>query len=393
MNERNLIKPDTEFIEYIKKNGGDSLKKCFQCATCSVACSLSPKENAFPRKEMISASWGQKEYLLSDPDVWLCHGCTDCSTYCPRGAKPGDVLAAIRSYIVEFFAFPKFMGSLLRQPKYLIPLLLVPFIILFGILYVNLGGDFSQLNHGEIIFARFFPHGILEIFFMGGNLLIFTLAGIGLYRYWQNLNSFMPVNKKESFLSVFIKTISEILTHKDFNTCSTNSTRFWGHLLIFYGFLGAMATAGLALISDLFFNLSAPIPLFNPIKILGNLSGLAMLTGSTIIIIKRLNNKENISTSNYSDWILILFIFGVALTGLLTEAMRLTATPFIAYNTYYIHLVLIFFLLWYAPYSKLAHMFYRTLALVYLNMNNRNKKDLVFGQSVSNTQYEYANQS
>ena len=58
--------------------------------------------------------------------------------------------------------------------------------------------------------------------------------------------------------------------------------------------------------------------------------------------------------------------------------MRLIAPPFIAYNTYYIHLVFIFFLLWYAPYSKLAHMFYRTLALVYLKMNERDKKAEIF---------------
>jgi len=378
MNDRNLIKPDTRFINYIKENGGDTLKKCFQCASCSVVCSLSPQDNSFPRKEMISASWGQKDKLLSDPDIWLCHGCTDCNTYCPRGAKPADVLGAIRSYVTEFFAFPKFMGTALKKPKFLIPLLLVPFIILFAILYINLGGDFSQLKSGDIIFARFFPHGILEAFFIGGNVLIFAFAGIGLYRYWQNLNSFVVNNKKKSFISVLIKTVSEILTHKNFNECSTNSTRFWGHLLIFYGFIGAMATAGLALGADIFFNFQAPIPLFNPIKILGNLSGLLLLIGSTLVIIKRMRTKDNLGSNTYSDWILVLAVFGVALTGLLTEAMRLTATPFIAYNTYYLHLVLIFFLLWYAPYSKLAHMFYRTLALVYLRMNSRDKKPEVF---------------
>ena len=378
MNERILIKPDTQFINYIKENGGDTLKKCFQCASCSVVCSLSPQDNSFPRKEMISATWGQKDKLLSDPDIWLCHGCTDCNTYCPRGAKPADVLGAIRSYVTEFFAFPKFMGAALKKPKYLIPLLLVPFIILFAILYVNLGGNFAQLYNGDIIFARFFPHGILEAFFIGGNVLIFAFAGIGLYRYWQNLNSLVTNNKKKSFIKVLSKTISEIITHRNFNECSTNSTRFWGHLLIFYGFLGAMATAGLALGADIFFNFQAPIPLFNPIKILGNLSGLSLLIGSSIVIVKRFRTKENLGSNTYSDWILVLFVFGVALTGLLTEAMRLTATPFVAYNTYYLHLVLIFFLLWYAPYSKLAHMFYRTLALVYLRMNNRDKKGAIF---------------
>ncbi len=378
MSNRTLIQPDIEFIKYLKKSGGETLKKCYQCASCSVVCSLSPQDEAFPRKEMMLAGWGQKETLLSDPDIWLCHDCSDCSYYCPRGAKPADVLSAIRSYIVEFFAFPRFMGSILRNPKYLFPLLLIPFIVLFGILYVNLGGDFSQLNEGEIIFARFFPHGILEVFFIGGNVLIFLFAGIGLYRYWNCLNFQSPEKQSKSFINVMLNTFIEILSHKNFSICSTNSTRFWGHLLIFYGFLGAMATAGLALTADIFYGLKAPIPLFHPIKILGNVSGLAMLVGCIMVIIRRLKTQDRIGTSTYSDWILVIFIFGVALTGLLTETMRLVATPFIAYNTYYIHLVLIFFLLWYAPYSKLAHMFYRTLALVYLKINDRNKKAVIF---------------
>ena len=163
MSERVLVQPDVEFISYLKDNGGDTLKKCFQCASCSVVCSLSPQNEAFPRKEMISASWGQKENLISDPDVWLCHGCADCTTHCPRGAKPSETLAAIRSYIIEYFAFPRFMGSALKNPKYLLLLLLVPVIILFGLLYNNLDGNFDQLNEGVVKFARFLPHGILEI--------------------------------------------------------------------------------------------------------------------------------------------------------------------------------------------------------------------------------------
>jgi len=55
----------------------------------------------------------------------------------------------------------------------------------------------------------------------------------------------------------------------------------------------------------------------------------------------------------------------VGLTGLLSWILRLIGVPIIAYINYYVHLVLVFFLLWYAPYSKFAHMFYRTLALVY----------------------------
>ena len=74
----------------------------------------------------------------------------------------------------------------------------------------------------------------------------------------------------------------------------------------------------------------------------------------------------------------LVFVFLVAFTGLLTQTVRLLDTPFLAYNIYFVHMVFIFFLLWYAPYSKLAHMFYRTLALVYLKQNGRDNKDVFF---------------
>ena len=100
------INPDLQFIKYLKGAGGDTLKKCYQCATCSVVCPLSSDNKPFPRKEMIWAQWGLKDKLVADPDVFLCHQCGDCTAYCPRGAKPGDVLGAIRAYAYTHYGFP-----------------------------------------------------------------------------------------------------------------------------------------------------------------------------------------------------------------------------------------------------------------------------------------------
>ena len=61
MNERTLVQPDTEFISYLKKNGGDTLKECYQCATCSVVCSLSPQRPGLSAKGNDSCRLGSKK--------------------------------------------------------------------------------------------------------------------------------------------------------------------------------------------------------------------------------------------------------------------------------------------------------------------------------------------
>jgi quinone-modifying oxidoreductase subunit QmoC len=127
--ETYLVDPDVGFIKEVSRLGGADVKKCYQCATCSVACPISPDTKPFPRKEMIAASWGLKDRLIGDGDVWLCHNCGDCSTLCPRGAQPGDVLAAVRAAAVIEYATPKALAKMVSDPKKLPILLAIPAII------------------------------------------------------------------------------------------------------------------------------------------------------------------------------------------------------------------------------------------------------------------------
>ncbi len=376
-----LAEPDLDLIREIRKAGGDTLNKCYQCATCSVVCNLSPSDKPFPRKEMLWTQWGQKEKLMKDPDIWLCHQCNDCTIHCPRGARPGDVLAAIRSNIYRSFAFPSFMGTALASPRALPILLLVPVLLLLGsILFfapTDFNGDYIFLQNPQIDFNFFLPHSSVDALFVFGNILIFIFAAIGFARFWKGLKS-SGGETKLSFIGALFKVIPVILSHSSFNKCEVNKSRALGHMLLLYGFVGAMITTGavflfifiphyLELLGLEQFSpyFALPIELPNPIKILGALSGIALVVGGALLVFRRWANRDNVGANGYQDYLFLYMLSIVGLTGMLSWLTRLSGVPMLAYINYFIHLVTVFFLLWYMPYSKFAHMIYRTLALVY----------------------------
>lgn len=390
MAEKRLVDPDLAFVRTVKRAGGEALKKCFQCATCSVVCNLSPDDKPFPRKEMILAAWGQKEKLIKNPDIWLCYQCNDCTTFCPRGARPGDVLAAIRSYIYECFAFPSFMGKALASPKALPVLLLVPAIILIACIAIFAprapDGGFLFRQGNIVDFNIFLPHSSVDALFVFGNILIFMFAAIGFIRFWKSLQS--GGNKNQiSFARALLPTIREIIYHSRFRKCDANYPRSIGHIFLLFGFVGAMITTGaiflfifvphyLQLIGfeslHSFFEL--PIDFPHPVKILGGLSGLGLIIGSGILIYRRWTIKDEVGANGYVDHLFLYMLFGTGITGMLSWLTRLTEISMLAYTIYYLHLVFVFFLLWYMPYSKFAHMIYRSLALVYARSIGRVKE-------------------
>ncbi|MBZ0263631.1 quinone-interacting membrane-bound oxidoreductase complex subunit QmoC [bacterium] len=371
MSERTTIQPDVAFIRAVHRSGGDSLKKCYQCATCSVVCELSPEEKPFPRKEMLWAQWGQTDKLISDPDVWLCHQCNDCSERCPRGAKPGDVLAAVRAYVYQKFAFPGFMGKAMATPSALPLLFLLPVMIIFGLMWMTTNGDMSFFTDPHIEYGKMLAHGYLEMFFIAGNLLIFGIAAVGLYRFWSQLQHSAGKDTGKGFIAALISVVIAILTHRHFESCKVNRPRKYAHLLVMYGFAGAALTAGLAVVYTVILHNPGPLSLENPIKILGAVSGTMIFVGSTWLLFRRNNSEADVGADGYPDQLFLWMIFMVGVTGMLSWLLRLAGNPAIAYSTYFVHMVCVYFLLWYMPYGKFAHMLYRGLALVWAEQHGR----------------------
>lgn len=365
MNGRDLIKPDSNFTKEVIGLGGESLKKCFQCSTCSVVCTLSPEENPFPRKEMLWAQWGLKDRLLGDPDIWLCYQCNDCTVHCPRDAGPGNVLAALRNYSFGHYANPAFLGKAFRNIKYLPLLLLFP-VALFLILLGATG--YLTIPEGEIVFAKFVPHIIVDPVFLVLTGLVFMVLAVSLSRFWKGLKAgTYPADL--SILDVFrrsaLSKLIELLLHKKFYECGSARIRMLAHMSIFYGCLAFVLVTASVFIGTYAFGIETPLSSYNPLKIIANLGAIAVIFGCLLVIFRRLRGGKDVGNSSYLDWNLIILILTVTVLGVLTEVFRLAELATAAYVLYFIHLVSVFFGIAYFPYSKLAHLMYRSLAIMY----------------------------
>ena len=107
-----------------------------------------------------------------------------------------------------------------------------------------------------------------------------------------------------------------------------------------------------------------PLEFWNPVKVLGNISGLFLLIGCGIMIWQRVIDKDMRANSNYSDWLFIISLFLLTISGLIVEIARLQNWSY-AYHLYFVHLVLVWMVIMYIPYTKFAHFIYRTVAMIY----------------------------
>ena len=400
MTETYVVKPDADFIQRIIAGGGGDLKQCFQCATCSVACELAEGTRPFPRKEMIWAQWGLKDRLLADPDIWRCHQCNDCSTKCPRGARPGDVLNAVRQEAVQHYAVPGFLGRMIGQGN-IVPLLLLPVVLLVLALVLrdqlwDSGQGVLMYLHHEGFYSNLFPHWLLIGFYSFFWGLAMVGGVVGAARFWQAMKAADQAAGWEapstSVMSSWVRTIKSILVHDRFSKCTSQASRRTAHLGAFYGFLALFLVSVWAVVALYMINplipghdqdLIYPFAIWNPWKILANLGGIALVVGSVLAIQERRSGEKDAPASSSFDWLFLGLLLVVGVTGLLTEILRYVAEPsgaeglvYAAYAVYFVHLVAVFDLLVYLPYSKLAHVLYRTVALVYAEHSGRNQKIL-----------------
>jgi quinone-modifying oxidoreductase subunit QmoC len=392
MTESYTVQPDLDFIAQVRGLGGETLKKCYQCATCSVACPISPEDSPFPRKEMIAASWGLKDRLLGSGDIWLCHQCGDCTDLCPRGAAPGDVLSAVRAAAITEYAEPKALAHAVNDPKKLPILIAVPAIwfAILAFITMNMGDKMEQIFHhiplvhwyhengGKLAHADFISTWFVDMTFVPLATLVAVVFFLGLKRFLVDMHKNAvaegktdktDLNYKALFQSL-VNVLPTVIKHDKFNECETNKDRATPHMMVLYAFVGLAVVTAVCGTMLYLGGYAGPYPQLNPIKWLANVSGVALVIGSGLMIKSRLDKKDDQLTA-YKDWFILYIVFALGLTGMLAEMTRMAGLVSVTFIVYYLHLISIFLLFAYLPFSKMAHLVYRLAAMAYADYGNR----------------------
>ena len=373
------LSPDRALLARLLGSGGESLRQCMQCATCSSVCELASAQSPFPRKEMLWAQWGMKARLMADLDLWICHECHQCTRRCPRGARPGDVMAALRRECVIHYCFASPVGIWLARPVGLVVVAVASALALASAMVLwQAGGAASAelttaLSNPRIVFPFWerLPRGLLVTLFGGVLAFDVVAAGTALFRFGSALTAALPAVARNvparSRLESAIRVIGRIGMHDDFGACTFGRGRHVNHALVVYGMLGLCLVdlwVVVAPFNPLVSGFVYPMSFLDPWKILGNVAGLALLAGSVGLAWQRGARSLKSAAGTFWDWSLLALLALVVLTGFATELLHFARLEALRHGAYFVHLTMVLTFLFCLPYSKLAHGAYRAVAMV-----------------------------
>jgi heterodisulfide reductase subunit C len=89
-------------FEIASAPGGENIKKCFSCGTCTAGCPVFQVEHLYnPRRIIRMILLGLKEQVLSSKTIWLCAQCYTCTAHCPQQVDFSSIMMVLRDMAVS----------------------------------------------------------------------------------------------------------------------------------------------------------------------------------------------------------------------------------------------------------------------------------------------------
>jgi heterodisulfide reductase subunit C len=127
--------------------GGERIKRCIQCGTCTGSCPVSYAMDISPRHIIALFRAGEMETIMKSHSIWICASCYACTTRCPAGIKITDIIYALKRTAME-----KNYKSKAHQVQVL------------ANLFVNNILSYGRLHEGTLIRKYYTATNVLKLF-------------------------------------------------------------------------------------------------------------------------------------------------------------------------------------------------------------------------------------
>jgi len=84
--------------EVASEVGGERIKSCFQCGTCTASCPIRVVDEVYnPRRIIRMVLLGMRKEVLESEAIWLCTYCYTCQERCPQDVSITDLMFALKN--------------------------------------------------------------------------------------------------------------------------------------------------------------------------------------------------------------------------------------------------------------------------------------------------------
>ncbi|MDE0306875.1 MAG: tricarballylate utilization 4Fe-4S protein TcuB [Albidovulum sp.] len=330
---------------------------CNACRYCEGYCSVFPSMHGHR-----SFSDGDITHLAN-----LCHNCRGCYYACQYTAPHEfDInlpraLAEVQVASWKGFAWPSGFAALFDRSGVTISAALA-----LSIAFLFWLATLVRPESGDGFYA-YMSHGLMLAVFIPAFLAPLISLGISLRRYWRSAGGELTWRgiaaslRSAGRMSNLSGGHGEGCNFEDEDRFS--NARRWLHQAALYGFILCFASTCSGTLLHYGFGFEAPYSIFSLPKILGVPGGVLLCAGTLGLAYLKTKADRNLGAVRLwgGEMAFILLLFSVSFSGLaLYAATGTTAVSWLL--PLHLGFVLAFFLT--APYSKMAHGFYRLAALL-----------------------------
>ena len=338
------------------------LQICNACRYCEGFCAVFPamtRRLQFPVLDV--------HYLAN-----LCHGCGACLHACPY-ASPHEfkldlppALARVRQRTWAAHAWPAALGRAYERNGLVLSVALAAALVLFLVLALVLRGTLWATPGPQGYYAVF-PHGLMVALFAPVFTFALLALGLGVRRFWR-AQSPGPVHGAAVGEAAHHALRLTYLDGGHGEGCNEaddawTHARRRAHHLTFYGFMLCFAATAVATVGHYAFGLVGPHGWLSLPKLLGVTGGVLLVAGTATLwrLHQQRHPRHLAAEQRGMDLGFIALLMATGASGLLLALARATpAVPLLL--ALHLGCVMAFFAT--MPYSKFAHGFYRSAALL-----------------------------